>query len=139
MSIRWTEEEARAYGLVQNAKGEWQQKGSRSGGNASLPRRDSREVPAPQQTEEREAPRAAENPDGREGCGEGRYRIDVEVHRLRKIDPDNLCPKWFIDELVRHGVLPDDSSDYIAAIEKRVVRVKRKEDEKTVIEIWEAA
>ncbi len=65
----------------------------------------------------------------------GRYRIVVVARRCRAIDPDNVIAKWAIDELVDAGVLPDDSSRWVVAVEKRV-EVVRAGEEETVIEIW---
>ena len=64
-----------------------------------------------------------------------RYRIVVIARRTRDIDPDNMFPKWIIDELVRAKYLPDDSSRFVETIEKRVEIVKG-EEEKTIVEIW---
>lgn len=66
----------------------------------------------------------------------GRYRIVVIERRRRQIDPDNLFPKWVIDELVRARYLPDDSSRYVCSIEKRVEVVRAPEEESTTIELW---
>ncbi len=64
------------------------------------------------------------------------YRIVVIAKRKRAIDPDNIFPKWFIDELVRAGYIEDDSSSYVSEIVKRVERVAKGQSEETVIEIW---
>ena len=49
------------------------------------------------------------------------------------MDPDNLCPKWYIDELTKAGIIPDDSSKYIQEFRKKVV--KTKDEEYTLIRI----
>ncbi len=64
-----------------------------------------------------------------------RYRIVVIARRNRDIDPDNMFPKWVIDELVKAKYLPDDSSSYVESIEKRV-EIVNGEEEKTIVEIW---
>lgn len=64
-----------------------------------------------------------------------KYRIVVIAKRSRGIDPDNVLPKWYIDQLMEAGYLPDDSSKYVSGIEKRVEKVSRSKEE-TVIEIW---
>lgn len=55
---------------------------------------------------------------------------------LRHTDPDNLLPKYYIDEIVKAGYIPDDSSKYIDSIEKRVVKIEKGEQTRTVIKIW---
>ncbi len=66
----------------------------------------------------------------------GKYRIVVTARRVRAIDPDNVFCKFAIDELVRAGVLPDDSSKFIEEITKKVEKVKSSSDEATIIEVW---
>lgn len=62
------------------------------------------------------------------GC---KFKIYVTSYTRFHTDPDNIFPKYFIDELVRAGILPDDSSRYISSIEKEVIIVKEKNEERT--------
>lgn len=64
------------------------------------------------------------------------YRIVVIAKKKREADPDNIWPKWIIDELVRSSLLPGDSSKHIEAIEKRVEKTKPGEKESLIVEIW---
>ena len=43
----------------------------------------------------------------------GRFHVGVISFRCRLCDPDNLCPKYFIDCLRYAGVIPDDTSAHI--------------------------
>ena len=62
-----------------------------------------------------------------------RVLVRITSHRERLIDPDNLCPKYFIDCLRYAGIIADDSA---AHIELSVSQRKcAKGQEETVIEI----
>jgi len=63
-----------------------------------------------------------------------RVRIVIESFRRVLLDPDNLCPKYFLDGIKYAGLIPDDSPD---KIELTVLqsKVDNKEDERTEIEI----
>lgn len=65
----------------------------------------------------------------------GMYTILITSYRKRDMDPDNLYPKNYIDQLVEAKIIPDDSSKHISEIIKRVRKVKSEKDERTVIEI----
>lgn len=54
--------------------------------------------------------------------------------RIRLLDPDNLCPKYFIDGLRYAGLLPDDREKDIC-LEIRQVKVATKGEERTEIEL----
>lgn len=58
-------------------------------------------------------------------------------YRHRKCDTDAPVPKWLIDCIVSSGILKDDSTDEIKEIRHRFVKVKKKDDEKTIVEIEE--
>lgn len=66
-----------------------------------------------------------------------RYKIVVIAKKLRPVDPDGIFPKWEIDQLVKAGILEDDSSKFVASIEKKVEIVGSPELEETIIEVWE--
>jgi hypothetical protein len=64
-----------------------------------------------------------------------RSTIRIISYRRRLLDPDNLCPKAFIDSIRRAGLVADDNPQAIVLqVEQR--KVKSKADERTVIEIW---
>lgn len=67
----------------------------------------------------------------------GRFRVLVTSYRRRLTDQDNLAPKFFIDCLRYAGVIPDDSPQ---AIDYSItqVKVRKKEEERTEIEVNEA-
>src|SRR5262245_56261030 len=53
-----------------------------------------------------------------------RVRVRVVSFRARLCDPDNLCPKYFIDCLRYAGLIADDAPDCIT-LEVRQVRCRR--------------
>ena len=63
-----------------------------------------------------------------------RVRIVIESFRRKLLDPDNLCPKYFLDGIKYAGLIPDDSPDKIELI-VRQTKVDSHEDERTEIEI----
>lgn len=63
----------------------------------------------------------------------GRVRIRVTSFRTRLCDPDNLCPKYFIDCLRYSGLIQNDTPDLIT-LEVSQEKVK-KNQERTEIEI----
>lgn len=69
--------------------------------------------------------------EAREGGDTGRVRVSVISFRKRLCDPDNLCPKYFIDCLRYAAIIRDDRPQ---DIELSVSQEKSK-DEKTTIEI----
>jgi len=73
---------------------------------------------------------------GKEG-DTGRFRVRVTSFRRRLTDQANLAPKFFIDCLRYAGVIPDDSPQ---AIDYTItqVKVRKKEEERTEIEVDEA-
>lgn len=64
------------------------------------------------------------------------YRIEIIAYHRRYIDPDNLAPKWGIDAL-RGIAFPDDSSEYISKIDKRVVKIDKSQEERWEIVVYE--
>lgn len=65
-----------------------------------------------------------------------RFFIRIESRRLRLLDPDNLCPKYFIDAAKYAKLIPDDTAADIRFTINQV-KVKKKDHECTVIEIRE--
>ena len=128
MSIRLTEEEAKALGYVKDSKGNW---------TTSVQRSYSREVPKPESSSRIEGESKVAAAKEHDRSSSKRYRIEVTARCRKRTDPDNLCPKWFIDRLVVFGIIPDDSCEVVEEVVKRIVKVENWEPETTTIEVWE--
>jgi hypothetical protein len=63
-----------------------------------------------------------------------RVHVRIVSFRRRLIDPDNLCPKYFVDCTRYAGWIKDDNAKEIT-LEVRQVKVKTKAEERTEIEI----
>jgi hypothetical protein len=70
------------------------------------------------------APREARHP--------GRVRVCVVSFRARLCDPDNLCPKYFIDCLRYAGLIADDTPECVT-LEVRQVRCPRAEQRTEIL------
>ena len=66
------------------------------------------------------------------GTDPGRFCVRITGFRLRLCDPDNLCPKYFIDCLRYAGIIRDDRPQDIT-LEVRQERAVSREDERTEI------
>jgi hypothetical protein len=64
----------------------------------------------------------------------GRRSVRITSFRVRPVDPDNLCPKYFIDALRYAGAIPDDRQEDIE-LTTRQKKVKNYAEERTVIVI----
>jgi hypothetical protein len=64
-------------------------------------------------------------------------RVDLRIvsHRTRLADADGISAKAAIDGLVHAGIIRDDSTKEVREVSYSQVKVKNKEDEKTVIQI----
>lgn len=64
-------------------------------------------------------------------------RVDIRVvsYRTRLADADGISAKAAIDGLVHAGVISDDSPKEVREVSYTQIKVKNKEDEKTVIQI----
>lgn len=115
MGLRWTEEEYEHY----------------------LQSRNTQQVPKPKPGPGIKAADETKVKGGAKGSSESgdMWGLIVTAYCRRHTDPDNLCPKWYIDELVRAGIILDDSSRHVAWIAKSVVKIGKAEEEKTVIEV----
>lgn len=152
MSIRFTEEDAIKAGWKKDAKGNW----SKVSVSSAHPRQVSKLESGAQQQKKGSHGSQGEDVRGREeGNGgssgapgvrgasravhsdQARYRIVVTAYCRRDTDPDNLCPKWFVDRLKEFGVMPDDSSVYVSEFVKRVVKIENWQPEQTMIEVFE--
>jgi len=63
-----------------------------------------------------------------------RIHVSIISYRRRLLDPDNLCPKYFIDCLRYAGFLQDDREEDIT-LQVSQVKVKGKDQERTEIEL----
>lgn len=70
----------------------------------------------------------------RETGDPSRVRVRVVSFRRKLCDPDNLCPKYFVDCLRYAGLIPDDREADII-LEVRQVRVAGKTEERTEVEV----
>ena len=112
---RFTREQLKQAGYVER-NGEWH----KVGGAASR---------AESQPVVRDEPVAAPP---RETGDAGRVRVRVVSFRARLCDPDNLCPKYFIDCLRYAGLIADDTPEYIT-LEVRQVRCRRAEQRTEIV------
>ncbi len=64
-------------------------------------------------------------------------RVDLRIvsYRTRLADADGISAKAAIDGLVHAGVIGDDSTKEVREVTYSQIKVKNKEDEKTVIQI----
>lgn len=133
MGINWTEEDARKFGFVKDAKGNWHRKAAvrsndtrKVSGAERVPR-----VSAEKKTAAKEGSKASSDDSNR------RFRVVITSYRWHHLDPDNVFAKFFLDELVTRGILPTDSSTHVDEVAKRVVKINPTQEERTVIEIYE--
>ena len=68
----------------------------------------------------------------REARDASRVRVGVVSFRARLCDPDNLCPKYFIDCLRYAGLIADDTPECIT-LEVRQVRCRRAEQRTEIL------
>ena len=69
-----------------------------------------------------------------EGANPKRFRVCVTGFRRRLCDPDNLCPKYFIDCLRYAKIIPDDSAKHIILTVEQF-KVRNSNEERTEITI----
>lgn len=62
----------------------------------------------------------------------------VTCYNVRGMDASNVCYKPLEDGLVKAGVLPDDSPEYVAWVKVESVRVRKKAEQRTVVELVSA-
>jgi len=86
--------------------------------------------PEPQQTVRHDSL----GPKQRKKADSKRYKVCIVSYRKRLIDPDNLCPKYFIDALRYCGVIQDDTAKHIA-VEISQEKVDRNFDVRTEITV----
>lgn len=90
---------------------------------------------APAIVERRKKSALGKRNEAKEG-NSGLYIVRVTSHRVRPLDDDNLCEKFHVDALRYAGILSGDSPDK-ARIVTTEKKVKKKSQEKTLIEIWQ--
>jgi hypothetical protein len=66
------------------------------------------------------------------GADPVRCKVVIVSFRKRLIDPDNLCPKYFIDALRYCGIIKDDTAKHVVI---EVTQVKVKDDPRTEITV----
>ena len=75
-------------------------------------------------------------PDPGKAPDPGCCSIRVTSYRCRLLDPDNLCPKYFIDALRYCGVIPDDTAkDVTVATGQEKVATAAEEGTEIVL-VW---
>lgn len=70
----------------------------------------------------------------REARHPSRVRVCVVSFRSRLCDPDNLCPKYFIDCLRYAGIIADDSPEFITLEVRQVKCAKREQRTEITVE-----
>ena len=113
--MKWTAEQLKDLGYVER-EGQW----VKAGGAASR---------AESQPAVRHEPVAASPREARDAS---RVRVCVVSFRARLCDPDNLCPKYFIDCLRYAGLIADDAPECIT-LEVQQVRCARHEQRTEVL------
>lgn len=73
----------------------------------------------------------------REDSNAARVSIRITSYRRRLLDPDNLCPKYFVDCL-RYAEIIKDDRDQDIELTVRQSKVKTRQEERTEIEITAA-
>ena len=162
--MRWTEEEALKHGYKQDKNGEWyipspassssplaQAKTNQAAITAAIDIRvrDSRQMPVSKRgnkdasrgilkTGKKRASKSRKSLSRENEAGK-RWRIRITNFRVADFDSDNIYAKWYVDELSKRGVIPDDSSKYVDCTSKWVVPVTTKEEERTLVEVYEYA
>ena len=72
---------------------------------------------------------------GRHSAFDTRVDIRIVSYRTRLADADGISAKAAIDGLVHAGVIRDDSTKEVREVSYSQIKVKNKEDEKTVMQI----
>ena len=70
---------------------------------------------------------------GKEGNGQ-RFSVRITSYRVRLLDPDNLCGKYFVDCLRYSGIISDDTAE-VVDYSIRQEKVRTKAEEATLIEV----
>lgn len=62
-------------------------------------------------------------------------RVTFHHYRKRLIDHDNLCTKGALDQVVRLGILPDDSAKWVKEVSHRQFKSSKEETHILIEEI----
>ena len=148
MSNYWSEEELKALGYIEDAKGNWARpdsprKRSGTGFGIGNPCEVSKHKPNLQRQAKRsDAAKKRNEASGKRRNSGIRYIATVISYEVKcgvGADTDNVCPKWFIDEIIRSGLLPvdltDDNFEQICLTQKAIKRVKTRKEQRTLIRI----
>lgn len=73
--------------------------------------------------------------EGQRFSPQARCRILVRSYRHRDTDPDGISAKALLDAIVEAKILFDDSSKFCESFTSEVIKIKKPEEEKTVLEI----
>ncbi len=139
--MRWTEKEAIERGFWKDEKGEWHSKSKSASVGWDLFRQASSDssvsVPVDKSNVIKQSKKQVSRKKRTEvgkPKDDRRFEIAITSYSRFHTDPDNLGgAKYAIDELVRAGLLPGDSSRHISQVSKRVEIVKTEEEERTEI------
>ena len=63
--------------------------------------------------------------------------ILIHSYRHRLCDPDGISGKWWIDAIVKAGILANDTTEEIKEVRFKQTKIKKTEAEKTVFIIQE--
>lgn len=129
--MRFSEEDLKNLGYVKDKNGNFSKPKNKQI-SANLQHKNQREVSKPQRNVRKQSKKKNTNKE----TVFSRYKICILSYRRRNLDPDNLCPKHYIDYLVEQRIIEDDSSKYIESIEKKVIKIDSKEEEYTEIQIY---
>lgn len=150
MSIRFSKEEALLLGFTQDAQGNWYQPGAGPGTKAGIGAgsRNSDQVSQHKSNPKRKTKRSTktektnERGDEKSKSSQVRYVVTVisfETKNGSGADTDNVCPKWFIDEMIKSGICPadltDDNFEQICLTQKAIKRVGTRKEQKTLIRL----
>jgi hypothetical protein len=84
-------------------------------------------------------PTSGDGPLGpQEGQGfspQARCRVVVYSYRLRHTDPDGISAKALLDAVIEAGIHQDDSSKFCESFTSKVIKIKKPDEEKTILEI----
>ena len=63
--------------------------------------------------------------------------ILIHSYRHRLCDPDGISGKWWIDAIVKAGILKDDTAKEVKEVRFQQTKIKKPDEEKTVFVIQE--
>jgi Holliday junction resolvase RusA-like endonuclease len=64
--------------------------------------------------------------------------VIITIHSFRyRGDTDGIAAKWTIDAFVKAGILKDDSTKYVSEVRYKTTKIKKPDEERTVVTIHE--